>query len=127
MKLVLKFQLLITICFISLCSVWCRILPSFHVERKERKNNINFDKKRKKKIKLFHHGSKAKKYTKGLPSSFDNLVAKKLKTYTRHSQFPRWKYKGIKKKNGVKNRKGFKNMKRKIGKEKMCVRKEKIK
>lgn len=41
----------------------------------------------------------AKKYIKGLPSSsFNNLIVKKLKTYTNHSQLPRWRYNGTKQK-----------------------------
>jgi hypothetical protein len=40
-----------------------------------------------------------KKNINGLPSSsFNNLVVKKLKTYTSHSQLPRWRYNETKKK-----------------------------
>lgn len=42
-----------------------------------------------------------KKYIKGLPSSsFNNQIVKKLKTYTSHSQLPRWRYNGTQKKKG---------------------------
>lgn len=74
------------------------MLPHFAIipqQQQKRKNNLK-NLERGKNIKLSQYASMAKKYIKGMfvVPLFDNPIVKKLKTYTKHSQFTKMKVQG---------------------------------